>query len=327
VPRLRRGVLFPRSPVLGILVRRLLMAVPMLFVVSSLTFILVSLVPGDPAYSILGPNRPPAQYKALDHTLGFDRPIYDQYWRWFSRAIQGDLGISLVSKEHITQLITERLPVTLSLVVGCLIAISVIGVGIGVLAAVRGGLTGRMVDALALTGFALPGFWVGAVLIAVFAVSAHLLPAVGYTPLGQSPSNWARSLILPIAALGVNSVAGVSKQTREAMLDALASEHIRMAHANGIPPRYIYFRLALKSAGFVVITLIGLQAVGLLLGTVFIEQLFALPGLGSVLVSATQGRDLPVVQGLTVFMTLIIIGINLAVDLIYGLLDPRVRAG
>jgi peptide/nickel transport system permease protein len=314
-------------PVVQIVVRRLGFAIPLLFVVSALTFVLVSLVPGDPAYSILGTNHRPEEYKGLDHTLGFDQPLYDQYWHWLDRALHGNLGASLISKEDIGQMIQERLPVTMSLVVGCLVAISVVGVGIGVAAAVRGGFFGRIVDGLAMLGFALPGFWVGAVLISFFAVRLHWLPAVGYTPLADSPTAWLKSLILPIAALGVNSVAGVSKQTREAMLDALASEHVRIAHANGIPPRTIYFRLALKSAGFVVVTLIGLQAVGLLLGTVFIEQVFALPGLGSVLVTATQGRDLPVVQALTVFFTLMIIAINLIVDLLYGALDPRVRAG
>lgn len=325
---LRRGLAgLARSPILLIVVRRLAFAVPLLFVVSALTFVLVSLVPGDPAFSILGPNHRPEEYAGLDKALGFDRPIYDQYWQWLSKAVHGDLGTSLTSKQDIGQLIEQRLPVTLSLVVGCLLAISVVGVGLGVLSAVRGGIFGRIVDALSLIGFALPGFWVGAVLISVFAVKMHWLPAVGYVPFAESPHDWARSLILPIVALGVNSVAGVSKQTREAMLDALGSEHIRMAHASGIPRRYIYYRLALKSAGFVVITLIGLQAIGLLLGTVFIEQVFALPGLGSVLVGATQARDLPVVQAITVFFTLMIIGINLIVDLLYGALDPRVRAG
>ena len=324
---LRGAAEVSRHPAVRIVARRLAFAVPLLFVVSALTFVLVSLVPGDPAFSILGPDHQISEYKALDHSLGFDKPLYEQYWHWLTRALHGDLGTSLLGKQDIGQMIQQRLPVTLSLVLGCLLVISVVGVGIGVLGAVRGGLIGRIVDGLALIGFSLPGFWIGAVLIAIFAVRLHWLPAVGYVPFAQSPSAWLRSLILPITALGVNSVAGVSKQTREAMMDALASEHVRIAHANGIPPRTIYFRLALKSAGFIVITLISLQAIGLLLGTVFIEQVFALPGLGSILVSSTQARDLPVVQALTVFFTLLIILINLAVDVLYGLLDPRVRAG
>jgi peptide/nickel transport system permease protein len=298
--------------------------VPLLFVVSALSFSLVSLTPGDAAQQILGPDASPATYQSLRHELGLDRPLYGQYWEWISHAVSGNLGSSVITGEHVAKTIGDRLPVTLSLVLGALLLTSVLGVGLGVFSAVRGGVLGRVVDALSLLGFALPGFWVGAVLISVFAVRMHWFPAVGYVPLADSPSQWLRSLVLPVTALALHSVAVLAKQTREAMLDVLSSEHIRMAHANGIPPRFV-FLLGLKNAAIRVVTIVGLQTVGLLGGTLFVEQVFALPGLGYSLVNGTLQHDLPVVQGITVFFTVIIVVVNLVVDLAYTWLDPRVR--
>jgi peptide/nickel transport system permease protein len=310
---------------LRVVVRRLFLAVPLLFVVSALSFVLVSATPGDAAQQILGIEAPPEAYPKLRHELGLDLPLYEQYWRWVNDAVRGDLGTSLFNGEHVTKTIGDRLPVTLSLIIGSLLVIIVVGVGLGVFSAVRGGAVGRFVDGLSLIGFALPGFWVGAVLIALFAVQVHWFPAIGYVPLVESPSDWARSLVLPVVALALHSVAVMAKQTREAMMDVLASEHVRMAWANGIPAHLIFFRLALKNASMRVVTIVGLQMVGLLGGTLFVEQVFALPGLGYVLVNSTLQGDLPVVQGLTVFFTLIIVLINLVVDLAYTWLDPRVR--
>jgi peptide/nickel transport system permease protein len=261
----------------------------------------------------------------MTKALGLDQPIYERYAHWVVNALHGDLGHSLFGGQAVSTTITQRLPVTLSLVIGSVLVISIIGVGLGVISAVLGGAFARIVDGFSLLGFAVPGFWLGAVLISVFAVSLGWLPIFGYVPLTQSPTAWARSLVLPVVALALSSLAGLTKQTREAMLDALASEHIRMAWASGVPPRYIYYQLALKNAAPVVTTIIGLMTVGLLVGTVFVEQVFALPGLGSSLVNATQQGDLPVVQGITVFFAVIIVLINLIVDVTYSLLDPRVR--
>jgi peptide/nickel transport system permease protein len=303
-----------------------LLAIPLLFVVSALSFLLVSLTPGDVAQQIVGTNASDEAYQRLRSELNLDLPLYQQYGIWVGDALQGDLGRSLFNGETVTKTIEDRLAVTLSLVVLSLLVISVVGVGLGIFGAVRGGAPGRAVDTISLVGFALPGFWVGAVLVALFAVKRHWFPAVGYVPISDSPSEWARAMVLPVVALALHSIAVLAKQTREAMLDALASEHVRMAWANGIPPRTIYYKLALKNAAPRIVTIIGLQTVGLLVGTVFIEQVFALPGLGSALVESASHGDLPVVQGITVFFALIIVGVNLAVDLTYSLLDPRVRA-
>jgi peptide/nickel transport system permease protein len=316
---------FVRHPLLRVVVRRVAGTVPLLFIVSALTFVLVSLVPGDATLRILGPQAGEEAREQLRHDLGLDLPLYEQYWRWLRHAVTGDLGTSLFNGEAVTKAIGGRFPVTFSLVVGSLVVIVLVGVGLGVFSAVRGGVAGRFLDGLSLVGFAVPGFWLGAVLIALFAVGLHWFPAVGYVPFAESPSGWARSLVLPVSALAVHNVAVLAKQTREAMLDVLASEHMRMAWASGVPSRLIFFRLGLKNAAIRAVTVAGLQAVGLLGGTVFIEQVFALPGLGWALLNAAQQGDLAMAQGITLFFTLIIVLMNLIVDLTYSWLNPRVR--
>lgn len=302
------------------------MAIPLLWLVSALSFVLVSITPGDVALQILGPFAPHSAYVHLRHAMGLDRPLYDQYWQWLGHALHGNLGVSTFTQgESVTQAIDQRLPVTISLIAGALIVTLVLGVGFGVFSAVRGGLAGRLVDGLGLLGFALPSFWIGAVLIAIFAVDLGWFPATGYVPLAESPRKWMLSLVLPVVALGLVTVANVAKQTREAMLDALGSEYVRMAWASGVPAWSIFFRHALKNAAIRVLTVIGITVVGLLSGTVFVESVFALPGLGGLAVTATSGHDLPMIQGIVVYFTLIVVGVNLVVDLAYTLLDPRVR--
>lgn len=317
--------LLRRVPVLWPVMRRLSLAVPLLFVVSALTFVLISLTPGDAAAEILGPYAPRAEYLALRRALGLDLPIYEQYWHWLVHAIHGDLGWSLFTEEPVTAAINARLPVTLSLVGGALLVMAVVGVCLGLFSAVRGGVAGRMVDALALVGFAVPAFWLGGVLVVLFAVNMTWFPATGYVSLTQSPGAWIRSLVLPVLALSVSGVAALAKQTREAMLDALGSEYIRMAWANGLSARSIFFRHALKNTGIRVITVLGLQVIGLLSGTVVMETVFALPGLGSLAVDASIRHDLPMVQGVVVYFTVIVVVVNLLVDIAYTSLNPKVR--
>jgi peptide/nickel transport system permease protein len=313
-----------RNPVLRVVLRRLLLAVPLLFVVSALSFLLSSLAPSNVVDTLL-PNATVAQRAALSHKLGLEQPVYEQYWRWFVHALHGNLGTSYTTGQSVVALIGQRLPVTLSLVIPTVIVMLVVGVGAGAVSAVRGGRLGRLIDIMTLVGFALPGFWVGAVLVSWFAVKLQLFPAIGYVSLTQSVGQWARSLVLPVCALSLLPIAIVARQTREAMMDVLASEHVRMAWANGIPPRLIFYRLALKNASIRAVTVVGLQIVGLLTGTLFVEQVFSLPGLGSGLVTAASTGDLQVTQGIVVFFTLLIVVVNLAVDLLYTVLDPRVR--
>ena len=214
---------------------------------------------------------------------------------------------------------------TVRLIFGSLLVTLVIGTIAGTISAVKGGVVDRVVGGLSLAGFSLPSFWVGAVLISFFAVRLGWLPAIGYVDFAQSPSGWFESLVLPVAALSLGGVAMIAKQTREAMLDVLGSEYIRMARASGLSRAAIYYKCALKNAGIRVVTVSGILAVGLLGGTVVVEAVFALPGLGRLAVEAATRHDLPVIQGVVVYFTVFVVLINLTVDLLYLWLDPRVR--
>jgi peptide/nickel transport system permease protein len=324
IARRRTRWLF-RFPVLGVVLRRLIIAVPLLFVVSGLSFFLVALTPGDAARYILGPDAPESAYENLRHALGLDSPAYTQYWHWLSHAVHGDLGISLYTDERVTRLIDQRLPVTVSLIIGSLLISVIGGVCLGMFSAIRGGAVGRAVDAFALIGFALPAFWVAAELIALFAVRWRIFPATGYVPLLQSPSLWLKSMALPVIALGLGGIAAIAKQTREVMLDVLDAEYIRMAWANGVSAKSIFFRHALKNASIQVVTVLGVRAVALLSGTVLVEIVFALPGLGSLAVNAALQHDLPLVEGVVVYFTVIVVAINLVIDIAYTFLNPKVR--
>lgn len=315
-----------RHPLVRVVTRRVLVAIPLLFIVSALSFVLLSLTPGDAAQQILGTSATPGQVVALRHQLGLDQSLPERYWHWLTKALSGDLGTSIFSGQSVAQAIVQRLAVSLSLIVAGLLLMFGIGIPVGIFSAVRGGRAALLVDLLALVCLSLPGFWVGAILIELFAVKIHLFPAVGYVSLADSPWGWLRSITLPVIALSIFGIATVAKNTREAMLDVLASEHVRMAWANGIPARSIVFVYALKNVGVRILTLVGVLTIGLLSGTVFIETVFALPGIGGYAVSGASQQDVPVVQGVVVCFVLIVVFVNLLVDIAYTWLDPRVRS-
>ena len=311
-----------------LILRRLLLSVPLVFVVSALTFVLESLTPGDEARAILGvADYTPAQIAELRKQLGLDQPLYAQYWHWLDGVLHGSLGTSVFSGQSVSVVLNQRLAVTLSLVLGTMVVSGVIGVGLGLIGALRRGrVVGRAVDVLSVAGLALPNFWVGLVLIAVFAVAVPVFPATGYVAFGQSPDGWARSLVLPVAALAVGVVAIIAKQARDSFLDVLDRDFIWALRARGIPERTIIFRHALRAGAIPIVTLSGLVVVGLLGGTILVESVFGLPGLGSLSVQATTQHDMPVVQGVAVYFTLIVVAVNLLVDVCYGWLNPKVRA-
>jgi peptide/nickel transport system permease protein len=296
-----------------------------LFVVCSTTFFLAALIPGNLARTIAGPNASQAQYLALRRQLGLNQPITERYWAWLTAAVHGNLGTSLFSQEPVTSLLDTRLPTTLSLVIGATFVAAVLGVGLGIAGARSRGLLGRFVDTLALVGLALPNFFLGLLLVSWFAVSLQLLPATGYVPFTQSPAGWIKSLILPIVTLALPGVAVVAKQTRDSMKDASSQPFVRTLRAAGISRRSITFKHVLRSAAIPVATVIGLVFIGALSGTVLVESVFAMPGLGGLAVQATANHDLPLIQGVVVYFTVIVIAVNLLVDIAYGALDPRVR--
>lgn len=305
--------------------RRLLTSIPLVFAVSALTFVLGALTPGNPAVTILGANATPAQIHALDKAIGFNEPIYTQYWHWLEHAVTGNFGTSLINQQPVGSQLLSRLPTTLSLVIGATLISTIFGVGLGVFSAVRTGRAGRVTDVLAMLGFAIPNFWLGLVLVELFAVRIRLFPATGYVPFDQSPSGWLKSLILPVVTLSVAGVTGIAKQTRDSMRDVLARDYIDALRADGISERRIVFVHALRNASIPVVTMIGTFFIGLLSGAILVENIFALPGLGSLAVTASTGHDLSMIQGIAVIFCLIVVVVNLLTDLAYGWLNPKAR--
>jgi len=305
--------------------RRILVSVPLLFVVSMLTFVLERLAPGNAASAILGASGNPAAYAALEKQLGVNLPIWQQYWNWLSGVLHGNLGTSVVSGESVTSAITNRLPVTLWLIVGSVGLSAILGMSVGTLVAVRGGRIGQGLDVFSLLCFSVPSFWLALLLVELLAVELPIFPASGWVGPTTSVSGWLHSLVLPVIALGIGGMAVVAKVTRDAMLDVMQRDFIRNLRANGIPAHSIVLKHGLKNAALPVVTILGLISVGLLGGTVAVENVFALPGMGSLAVAASTDHDTPMVQGVAVFFTLIVIGINLLLDIAYGWLNPRAR--
>jgi peptide/nickel transport system permease protein len=312
--------------VFRMVLRRLLSSIPLLFAVSALTFVLVTLVPGDPARTIAGEHATVAQYQAVRGQMGLDRPLPLQYWHWLGGALHGDLGSSLFSGEPVAALLGNRLPVSLSLILSGTVVSGLLGVALGLFSARRGGLMVRLVDGLSLLGLGVPPFWLALVLVEVFAVKLRWFPAIGYVPLAADPGQWARSLVLPVLSLSVGAIAIIAKQTRDSVLDTFNRDFIRVMQANGTPQRSILYRHVLRNAAVPVATVLGVVFVSLLAATVFVETVFAMPGLGLLIQQATLQHDIPVIQGAVLYITLLVVLANLLVDLAYGLLDPRVRA-
>jgi peptide/nickel transport system permease protein len=312
---------------LRLVLRRLALAVPLVLVVSALTFLLTALTPGNLAYTILGTNATPASVAAVDHQLGLNLPIYTQYWHWLEHAVTGNLGISISNEQSVASQLTAQLPVTLSLVIGATVISSVLGITLGVLGAVRRGASGRMIDLLATVGFAIPTFWLGLVLVDLLALQAKIFPATGYVAFASSPSAWLKSLVLPWITLSAAGVTGIAKQTRDAMRTELGRDYVDMLRADGVAEWRIVWIHALRNASITVVTMIGIFFVGLLSGAVVVETVFGLPGLGSLAVNATTNHDQPVLQGIAVLFCLIVVVANLIVDLAYGWLNPKARVG
>ncbi len=307
------------------ILKRLGLSVPLLFVVTFLTFFLNSLAPGDLARTMMQGEGTEAQYQTLRAELGLDRPLIVQYGRWVGRAVQGDLGQSFFTKEGVVALLNGRIGVTLSVMAGVLIVVVVAGLLLGVASALRGGWVGRLIDTLSLFGLIFPSFWVALVFIAIFAVWLGWLPATGYTPFMQDPKMWFLGLVLPVLSVGLYSITTVAKQTRDSMSDVLGRDFIRSLRACGLSERRIIWQHALRNAALPVVTVLGLVMVAAIGGAVFVERVFVLPGLGSLAVNAALTNDVALLQGTTLYFTLLTIAIHLLVDLSYGWLNPKVR--
>lgn len=306
--------------------RRLLATIPVIVIVALFVFSLLYIAPGDPAAVIAGDQASPEDVEKIRKSLGLDRPFVARFYEWGSRILVGDLGTSMFTGLPVTQLIAQRLEPTLSLmIVTLLLAISV-AVPMGVLAAWKNGTwIDRFVMGFAVIGFSVPVFVVGYVLAYTFALELDWLPVQGYTSIKQGFWPWIENLILPAIALGFVYIALIARITRAAMLEVLSQDYIRMARAKGLGQRSILFLHALKNAAIPIVTVIGIGIALLIGGAVVTESVFAIPGLGRLTVDAILRRDYPVIQGIVLMFSFVYVLVNLVIDLLYTLLDPRIR--
>jgi peptide/nickel transport system permease protein len=306
--------------------RRLLATAPLLLLVSVVVFSFVHVLPGDPAVLFLGEEADPATLARFRTRLGLDRPLPLQYADWLSRALRGDLGRSLRTNQPVTEAIVERLPVTLELLAAALVVSLAIAVPFGIVSAVRRNSGVDVASTVfALWGFSLPNFWLGIILIYVFALLLRWLPSSGFVPLGESVTGNLRSLALPAVTLGTALAALVTRQLRSGMLEVLRQDYVRTAWAKGLDGRRVIGKHALKNALIPVVTVVGLQVGALLGNTIVTESLFALPGVGRLMIDAIFSRDFFVVQGVILFLAVGYVLSNLVVDVLYSYLDPRIR--
>lgn len=310
-----------------LLIRRLAATVPVLLLVSIITYSLVLLIPGDPAVTIAGEAASPEQVDATRERLGLDEPFVVQYGTWLSKALTGDLGTSLYTSRSVMSAIGDSVPTTLSLTLVAIVIALLIAIPAGIIAAVwRGSAVDRAATLGSSLGIALPNFWLGLMLVLVFALRANWLPAVGYVPIEEDPWDWLRHLLLPGLTLGAASAAEITRQLRGALVDVLRRDYVRTARAKGLREPVVVLKHALKNAAVPAITVLGMQVSMLLSGAVVVEQVFGLSGIGRLAVRAVLDRDLPMIQGVVMASAVAVVAVNLVVDIAYGYLNPRLRA-
>lgn len=305
---------------------RLALAVPQLAAISLVVFSLTYLVPGSAAAAILGLSATPDRIQQLEAQLGLDRPPLVRLVEWYANALRGDLGTSVTSSRPVTDLLLQRMPASLSLVVGGVVVALIVGVCLGALAGVRpGSVTDRVVTAASSVGLAVPHFWIGMMLLLVFAVQLGWVPVLAYTPLSEDPLAWLRGLILPSVALGVSAAALITRQTRTAMAEALSSRYVDTLTAAGVSRPRIILVYGLKNAMVPVLASTGITF-SIMIGASFaMEKVFAFPGVGDLLLTSVIGKDIPIVQAGVLMIACLVIVVNLCIDVGYGLLNPKAR--
>ncbi|MBI4924217.1 MAG: ABC transporter permease [Devosia nanyangense] len=310
------------------IVRRLLSAIPVLFVVSLMSFVIMWLVPGDITAVLGGADASPEEIERIREQVGLDRPIYERAIIWYSSLFHGDLGYSYLLDRPVVDAVLERLQVTLSLATLALVIATLVGVLLGVLAAVKHNTwldQGSMIAAL--VGLSIPDFWFGIVLIILFGVTLGWLPTGGFVPITEDVLGWARSMTLPALTLAFTQMGVIARMTRSSMLDVLNQDFIRTARAKGMRAHTVVFKHALRNAVVPILTVVGVTTGVLLSGAVVIETVFSLPGVGRLIIGSIQRRDFPIIQGGLLVTASVFVFVNIIVDMLYGFFDPRVRDG
>ncbi|WP_119271638.1 ABC transporter permease [Taklimakanibacter deserti] len=308
-------------------IRRLLLTIPMLIVMSVVVFLILRLVPGDPVRTMLGFRATDANVAELRHQLGLDQPLLTQYVNWILALLQGDLGKDIVSHAPLADLLAQRLPVTLELTALSMLLAVVIGVPLGIRAATGGRWTKRLTEGFVIFGISIPDFWLGIMLVLVFAGTLTILPPSGYVPFAKDPVANLRYMILPVLTLAAGEAAYILRTTRSAITSVLDRPFVTFLRAKGISRNRIVFGHALRNAGPAIVTVIGLQVGVLLGGAIIVETMFALPGIGRLVVTGINQRNYPTVQVGVLAIATIFIVVSLVTDLIVAWLDPRVADG
>ncbi|WP_349271269.1 peptide ABC transporter permease [Mycolicibacterium parafortuitum] len=314
--------------ILRFVAQRLLYSAVVMFGVLVLVFALVHLVPGDPVRIALGTRYTPEAYEALRAASGLDRPLISQFFGYIGSALTGDLGVSFRNGDPVTVTLLERLPATLSLgLTGIVIALA-IALPAGVYSALReGSASDAIVRVTSQFGVSIPDFWMGILLIALFSTTLGWLPTSGYRPLFEDPAGWLRHIILPGLTVGVVAAAIMTRYVRSAVLEVASMGYVRTARSKGLAPRVVTFRHTVRNALVPILTITGIQLATLLGGVIVVEVVFAWPGLGRLVYNAVAARDYPLIQGAVLLIAALFLLINLLVDVLYAVVDPRIRLG
>lgn len=310
------------------IVKRLLLTIPILFLVSIMTFSLIHMIPGDPARVILGQEATPEAYQALRTELGLDKPIAEQYVSWLGKVLSGDLGKSITDHVPVVDLISQRLPATIELTIGTFLFALVIAVPAGILAAVRRNTWVDYASSFAaLGGMSIPNFWLAMMVIIYFTVENNWLPSSGYVPFFEDPKANLLAMILPCFATGLRESAVLMRMLRSSLLEVINMDFVRTAKAKGLSEVKAVLGHALRNALIPVVTTSGLMIAGLLGGLVITESIFSIPGFGRLIVESVFKRDYVTVQGAILVSALLVVIVNLLVDLLYAVVDPRIKSG
>ncbi|MBP2327862.1 peptide/nickel transport system permease protein [Kibdelosporangium banguiense] len=310
---------------LNFVIRRLAAGVVLLFVISTLAFFLLYLGSGDIARRILGQSATQEGVAQKAASLGLDRPILVQYGEWLGNAVTGHFGSSWFTGQEVSAAVTSRLSVTLTLVLGATLLSAAVAVALGVLAATRRGWLDRVVQVLSIVGFAIPGFLVALGLVLLLAINLQWFSPTGYVAFTTSPVGWFATATLPILALCLAGIASVTQQVRGAVIDNLARDYVRTLRSRGLPGSRVLFKHVLRNAGGPALAVLAVQFVGMFGGAVIIEQVFAIPGIGQIAVTATGQGDIPLVMGVVVVTATLVVVVNLLIDILQASLNPKVR--
>ncbi|MEV4256730.1 ABC transporter permease [Spirillospora sp. NPDC049652] len=309
---------------LRLVLRRAAAGALLLLAISLLTHLLLSAAGADVGRQLLGQNADQGLVDAKNAALGLDRPVLVQYLDWLGHLLRGDIGTSWFTGEDVGRAVATRLPVTVSLLLGVTAVTALVSFLLGAWAGLRRGPVDKAVQVLAVVGYALPGFLVTLVIVLVFAVRLGWFPAIGYTAFTDSPAGWLSTITLPVLSLSIGAVAGVAQQVRGSVIDQLRRDYVRTLRARGLPG-HVVARHVLRNAAAPAVSVLGTQFVGLLGGAVIVEQIFGLPGIGSMTVTYTTRGDIPVIMALVLFSVSGVVIVNLLVDLLIGWLDPKAR--